>query len=56
MIERKSTPPVAPRHILVVEDDPDVARAEKRSLERRPAYAEVQKRVSMLVPLPRRQG
>lgn len=35
MIERKSTPPVAPRHILVVEDDPDVARAEKRSLERR---------------------
>jgi len=29
---------------------------EKRSLERRPAYAEVQKRVSMLVPLPRRQG
>ncbi len=29
---------------------------EKRSLERRPAYAEVQKRVSMLVPLPRRKG
>lgn len=27
---------------------------EKRSLERRPAYAELQKRVSMLVPLPRR--
>jgi steroid 5-alpha reductase family enzyme len=29
---------------------------EKRSLERRPAYADVQKRVSMLVPLPRRRG
>lgn len=28
---------------------------EKRSLERRPAYAEVQRRVSMLVPLPRRR-
>jgi steroid 5-alpha reductase family enzyme len=28
---------------------------EKRSLERRPAYAEVQKRVSMLVPWPRRK-
>lgn len=27
---------------------------EKRSLERRPQYAEVQRRVSMLVPLPRR--
>jgi steroid 5-alpha reductase family enzyme len=29
---------------------------EKRSLEKRPAYAELQKRVSMLVPLPRRKG
>ena len=29
---------------------------ETRSLERRPAYADVQKRVSMLVPLPRRKG
>ncbi len=29
---------------------------EKRSLEKRPAYAELQKRVSMLVPLPRRNG
>ena len=29
---------------------------EKRSLERRPAYADVQKRVSMLVPLPRRKS
>lgn len=29
---------------------------ETRSLERRPAYAGVQKRVSMLVPLPRRKG
>jgi steroid 5-alpha reductase family enzyme len=29
---------------------------EKRSLERRPAYADVQRRVSMLVPLPRRKG
>jgi hypothetical protein len=28
---------------------------EKRSLERRPAYADVQRRVSMLVPLPRRR-
>ena len=29
---------------------------EKRSLERRPAYGEVQRRVSMLIPLPRRKG
>lgn len=29
---------------------------EKRSLERRPAYTEVQKRVSMLIPLPRRKS
>jgi steroid 5-alpha reductase family enzyme len=29
---------------------------EKRSLERRPAYAELQKRVSMLVPMPRRKS
>jgi steroid 5-alpha reductase family enzyme len=28
--------------------------AEKRSLARRPAYAEHQKRVSMLIPLPPR--